>query len=75
MRYKTMKKDELNYGDEVVIPWGFTEVHGRVAEVYGPPGQRRVIVALEPELSSYVVDEPTTVSIPLTDVKKVLPAA
>lgn len=65
------KKDELNYGDEVVIPWGFVEVRGRVAEVYGPPQQRRVIVALDPELSSHVVDEPTTVSIPLTDVKKV----
>lgn len=70
-----MKKDDLNYGDGVVIPWGFTEVHGRVAEVYGPPAQRRVIVALEPELSSFVVDEPTTVSIPLTDVKKVVPTA
>lgn len=70
-----MKSDELSYGDEVVIPWGFTEVHGRVAEVYGPPAQRRVLVALEPELSSYVVDEPTTVSIPLDDVKKVVPAA
>lgn len=70
-----MDKNELKYGDEVAIPWGNTEVHGRVAEVYGPPAQRRVIVALEPELSSYVVDEPTTVSIPITDVKRVVPAA
>ena len=58
-----MGDEELNYGDEVVIPWGFTEVHGGVAEVYGPPAQRRVIVALEPELSSYVVDEATTVAV------------
>lgn len=70
-----MSQVDLLYGDEVVIPWGFTEVHGRVAEVYGPPAQRRVIVALEPELSSYVVDEPTTVSLPLADVKKVVPPA
>ena len=69
------KKDELKYGDEVVIPWGFTEVHGRVAEIYGPPTLRRVIVALEPELSSFVVDEPTTVSVPITDVKRIVPAA
>lgn len=27
------KTDELEYADEVVIPWGFTEVRGRVAEV------------------------------------------
>lgn len=65
---------DLVYGDEVMIPWGSTEVRGRVAEVYGPPAKRRVLVALEPELSSYVVDEPTTVSIPLTDVKRVVPA-
>lgn len=73
-RLTTMNTDELNDGDEVVIPWGVTEVHGRVAEVFGPPAQRRVIVALEPEHSSYVVDAPTTVSVPISDVKKVVAA-
>lgn len=70
-----MIMDELNHGDEVVIPWGLTEVRGRIAEVYGPLGHRRVIVSLEPALSDYVVDVPTTVSIPIADVKKVAPAA
>lgn len=65
-----MTKDDLRHGDEVVIPWGATEVHGRVAEVYGPPAQRRVLVALEPELSSGVVDEPTTVSVLLGDLRR-----
>ena len=69
-----MSNVDVVYGDEVMIPWGSTEVRGRVNEVYGPPAQRRVNVALEPELSSFVVDEPTTVSLPLADVKKVVPA-
>lgn len=56
-----------------MIQWGFTEVRGRVAEVYGPPALRRVVVALEPQLSSYVVAEPTTVSLPIADVRKVVP--
>jgi hypothetical protein len=49
-----------------------TEVQGCVVEV--PPAQRRVLVAVESDLSGYVVDERTTVSIPLTDVKEVVPA-
>ena len=69
-----MSHVDVVHGDEVMIPWGSTEVRGRVNEVYGPPAQRRVNVALEPELSSFVVDEPTTVSLPLADVKKVVPA-
>lgn len=67
---------ELHYDDEVMIPWGFTEVRGRVAEVYGPQAHqalRRVVVALEPELSSYVVAGPTTVALPIADVRKVVP--
>jgi len=64
---------ELHYDDEVMIRWGFTEVRGRVAEVYGPQALRRVVVALEPELSNYVVAEATTVSLPIADVRKVVP--
>ena len=64
---------ELHYDDEVMIQWGSTEVRGRVAEVYGPQALRRVVVALEPELSSYVVAEPTTVALPIADVRKVVP--
>ncbi len=52
-------------GDAVVIPWGLDEVRGIVAEVYGPTHDRRVVVGLTPDLSSWVVDEPTTVTLPV----------
>ncbi len=55
----------LKVGDAVVIPWGLDEVRGTVAEVYGPVHDRRVVVALTPEMSGFVVDEPTTVSFPV----------
>lgn len=73
MRSNPVLGTELHYDDEVMIQWGFTEVRGRVAEVYGPPALRRVVVALEPELSSYVVAEATTVALPIADVRKVVP--
>ena len=66
---------DLAYGDEVAIPWGLSEVRGTVADIYGPPLRRHVIVRLTPELSGYVVDEPTTVSMPIDSVRKVSPAA
>lgn len=62
-------------GATVVIPWGIDEVRGTVAEVYGPEHDRRVVVALSPELSSYVVDEPTTVTLPAHSVRLVVAAA
>ena len=69
------KNDELAFGDEVLIPWGIDEVRGNVHEIYGPVGRRQVVVRLTPELSGYVVDEPTTVVYPLDAVRKVAPAA
>jgi len=62
--------ENLEVGDKVVIPWGLDEVHGTVAEVYGNPPRLQVVVALTPELSSYVVDEPTTVTMPLSAVRR-----
>lgn len=73
MRSNPVVGTELHYDDEVLIQCCSTEVRGRVAEVYGPPALRRVVVALEPELSSYVMAEPTTVSLPIADVRKVVP--
>lgn len=71
-----MADAELAYGDEVLIPWGFDEdVRGTVQEVYGPPARRHVVVLLTPELSGSVVDEPSTVSMPIDAVKKAAPAA
>jgi len=55
----------FEYGETVVIPWGRDEVRATVAEIYGRPDDRRVVVILSPELSSYVVDEDTTMSLPI----------
>jgi len=65
----------LELGATVVIPWGIDEVRGTVAEVYGPDDDRRVVVALSPELSSYVVDELTTVTLPADSVRLAVVAA
>lgn len=71
-----MANTDLRYGDEVLIPWGpATEVRGTVQEVYGPPARRHVVILLTPELTGSVVDEPSTVSMPIDAVKKVAPAA
>ena len=71
-----MPSTELAYGDEVLIPWGFEDdVRGTVQEVYGPPARRHVVVLLTPELSGDIVDEPSTVSMPIDAVKKAAPAA
>jgi hypothetical protein len=70
-----MATTEFSYGDHVQVPWGFTEVRGTVQEVYGPPGRRQVVVLLPPELSGDIVDEPSTVSVPIDAVKRVAPAA
>lgn len=64
-------RSKLRYGDLVAIPWGVDEVHGRVHEIYGVPPRRYVVVMLSPELSSYVVAEETTVTVPHESVRQV----
>ncbi len=67
-----MSGDGLAYGDEVIIPWsGHHEVRGTVREVYGTPPRVHVVVVLTPELSGSIVDEPTTVALPIDAVRKV----
>jgi hypothetical protein len=56
-------------GDTVLVQWGLAEVRGRVAEIYGPPGRPYVVVELTPELSGEIVDESTTVSVPMEAVR------
>lgn len=51
-------------GDLVDIDWGRSTVTGRVLQVYGPPHRLQVTIELSPQLSSYVVDEVTTVTLP-----------
>lgn len=70
-----MTDAELSYGQEVTIPWGLAAVHGTVHEIYGPPARRHVVVRLSPEVSGDVVDEATTVSMPIDAVTPVIPAA
>lgn len=69
-----MAKNDLTFGEEVLIEWGIEEVRGRVHEVYGAAPRKYVVVELTPELSGSIVDEPTTVTVPLGSVKKVAPA-
>lgn len=68
---RTMAGGGLGFGDEVIIPWGVSEVRGTVREIYGQPPRIHVVVELTPELSGSIVDEPTTVTIPLDAVRKV----
>jgi hypothetical protein len=62
--------DHVAIGDDVVIPWGVDEVRGKVVEVYGNAPKVQVVVELQPELSSYVVDDTTTVTLPLSAVRR-----
>jgi hypothetical protein len=51
-----------------------SEVRGTVAEVYGDKAHRQVVIALDPDTTGYVVDEPTTVSLPIEDVRRAVAA-
>lgn len=65
-----MMNAKLVPGDRVVIPWGLDEVEGIVADLYGHEPRVRVVVELTPALSSFVVDESTTVTLPIDAVRK-----
>lgn len=69
-----MESPEFFFGEEVEVPWGFeVAVRGTVYEVYGYDDDLRVVVLLTPELSGYVVDEPTTVVWPIAKVRRITP--
>jgi hypothetical protein len=66
-----MKGAELVYGEEVIVPWAHgVEVRGTVREIYGTPPRVHVVVDLTPELTGTIVDQPTTVSLPIDSVRK-----
>jgi hypothetical protein len=72
VRGELMADSDLQYGDVVVVPWGLeSDVQGTVQEIYGPASRRHVVILLSPDVSGPVVDEPTTVSLPLDAVRKV----
>jgi len=60
----------LKVGEVVVVPWGLAEVRGTIAEIYGNATRAHVVIELTPEVSGDVVDEPTTVSLPLRSVRR-----
>jgi len=60
----------LKVGEVVVVPWGLSEVRGTVAEIYGNATRDHVVIELTQEVSGDVVDEPTTVSLPLESVRR-----
>ena len=60
----------LKVGKVVIVPWGLAQVKGTVAEVYGSAPRIHVVIELTPEISGDVVDEPTTVSLPLDAVRR-----
>jgi hypothetical protein len=62
-------------GETVRIPWGIDEILGKVVEVYGSGLREYVVIELSPELSSLVVDEPTTVTHPIDDIRRAEGAA
>lgn len=63
---------EPQLGERVLVKWGpDTQVLAEVMEVYGPDARRHVLVLLTPEISSDVVDQPTTLSVPLYAVEQV----
>lgn len=67
-----MKTAEPRYGEIVEIPWGPRgAVCATVHEVYGQPDRRHVVVLLTPEVSGYIVAEPTTLSLHISKVKRV----
>ena len=70
----TQQEREPEFGEVVEIPWGNRcTVRATVNEVYGHR-TRQAVVILTPELSD-VVSEPTTLSIPLSQVKRITTTA
>lgn len=62
--------EPLKVGEVVVVPWGLAEVRGTIVEIYGNAARAHVVIELTPEVSGDVVDEPTTVSLPLDSVRR-----
>ncbi|MDE0220030.1 MAG: hypothetical protein OXJ90_12230 [Spirochaetaceae bacterium] len=67
-----MDAAEPLYGEIVEIPWGPRHtVRATVHEVYGQPDRRHVVVLLTREVSGYIVDKPTTLSLSINKVTRV----
>jgi hypothetical protein len=63
-------------GTKVQVDLGLAgDVVAEVVEMYGPPGQRRVLVRLAPEISGDLVAEPVVMSLPASAVRDAQTAA
>jgi hypothetical protein len=63
---------EPQIGERVLVKWGpDAQVMAEVMEVYGPDARRHVLVLLTPEVSDDVVDQPTTLALPMYAVEQV----
>ncbi len=70
-----MPQTKFRFGQSVLLQWGLSEVRGRVQRVYGEGSALRIVVALDPEESEWIVDEPTTVAVLADEVRLAPPAA
>jgi hypothetical protein len=63
-------------GTKVQVDLGLAgDVIAEVVEMYGPPGQRRVLVRPAPEISGDLVAEPVVMSLTESAVRESQPAA
>lgn len=72
---RQVQHDDLQAGDEVVVPWGVDEVLGKIIVLYGDAPRIQVVIELQPELSSFVVAETTTITLPLSAIRRSRAAA
>lgn len=68
----TGRDTDFVYGEEVEIPWGHgTSARGVIYDTYRSYSDRLMVVALlTPEISEYLVSEPTTVACPAEKAKR-----
>lgn len=61
--------DEFRTGEIVDIDWGVHVISARVMLSYGEAPHKMVTMELTPDLSSCVVDKPTTLTLPEDEVR------
>jgi len=62
--------ETLKLGEVVTVPYGLAAIHGTVVELYCITPRAHVVVEPTPTISGHVVDQPTTVSLPLDSVRR-----
>ena len=67
----------IGVGDWVRIPWGLDTVRAIVREIYGSPGRRMALVAIQftGGVDAATSDDAPTVTLPLESIELVEPAS